>query len=445
MSKRIFALLIALFVLVPAGFALTASAEESVNLRFAYWGSGAEKEGVDVAITEFEKANPNIKVERLHIPDDFVTKLNAMIAANEAPDVCYSGPWKIQLGKDGLIYNYYEIAELDPSISADDVADYCWWKWSETESAGPYQASVCPSLMYNVDLFNEAGVELPPTKAEDAWTWDEFVEVAQRLTFDRSGRNALDPAFDPEDIQQYGIQMSTGWNGWYPFVLSNGGKYLTEDGTAFGLNSPEATEALQKVADLINVYHVHPTPAASSTLPGTATALQTRRVAISIQGSWTHADLALTEDFNWGVGVLPIHKEYKSFFHGGSLVIFKSTKSLESALKLHNWIINPANVIELHKGLWVPQLNSWYTDPEKIALWAEEGTPGRPIGFQDAVMKSTFEHAEPSPENCVVNFAEIDALVWPALDNVWNGSMTAQEAMDSIADPVNALVAGWIY
>lgn len=435
----------ALSVLMLLGMMGGALADEKVKLRFAYWGSGAEKEGIEKAVASFMEANPTIDVELLHIPDDFSTKLNAMIAANEAPDVCYSGPWKIQLGKDGLIYNYYEIASLDPSISADDVADYCWWNWSPTESAGPFQASVTPSLMYNVDMFTEQGLELPPTKADDAWTWEEFVEVAQKLTLDRNGNNALSPDFDPENIRQYGIQIGLGWNGWYPFVLSNGGSYLSEDGKTFTLNAPEATEALQKVADLINVYHVHPSPTQAATLPSNSVALQTRRVAMTINGSWTHADLAQTEDLNWGVGVLPILKEYKSFFHGGSLIIFKSTKNLEAALKLHNWIINPENVLELHQGLWIPQLKSWLTEEDKLALWANEELPGRPTGFVDAVVRSTYEHAEPAPENNVNNFAEIDAIVAPALDNVWNGEMTAQEAMDSIVDKVTPLVDGWAF
>ncbi len=428
-----------------ASLAIPVLADDVVNLRFAYWGSSSEKEGIENAVHAFEEVNPNIKVELMHIPDDFVTKLNAMIAGNEAPDVSYSGPWKIQMGKDGLLYNYHEIAQLDPAISADDVVDFCWWNWSPTESAGPFQASVTPSLMYNVDMFTEAGVDLPPTKAADAWTWDEFVDVAKKLTIDRNGNNAASPDFDPENIQQYGVNFATAWFVWYPLVLSNGGTWLSEDGKEFTLNKPEATEAIQKYADLINVHHVAPTAVQAASLPSTSVALQTRRVAMSITGSWTHSDLAQAEELNWGVGVLPILKEYKSFFHGGSLVIFKSTKNVEAALKLHNWLINPENVLSLHQGLWLPQLKSWYTDPEKIKQWASEDLPGRPAGFQDAVMRSTFENVMPSPENNVVNFAEIDALIWPALDNVWNGSKTAQEAMDEIAPQVAPLVGGWTY
>ena len=44
------------------------------------------------------EANPNIEVDLMHIPsEDFLTKLNAMIAAGEAPDVSYSASWKCQI------------------------------------------------------------------------------------------------------------------------------------------------------------------------------------------------------------------------------------------------------------------------------------------------------------------------------------------------------------
>ncbi len=117
----------------------------------------------------------------MHIPNaDFLTKLNAMIAAGEAPDISYSAEWKCQMGKDGLIYNFYDLLKNDPVAKVEDWLPYSWWNWSPTESAGPVQANVTPSLMYNVDMFDAAGLAYPPTTVETAWTWDQFVETAQK-------------------------------------------------------------------------------------------------------------------------------------------------------------------------------------------------------------------------------------------------------------------------
>lgn len=83
---------------------------EPVEITFTYWGSGAEKTAIEASVKTFEEANPDIKVKAMHIPsDDFLTKLNAMIAAGETPDISYSASWKCQFGEDGLIYNFYDL------------------------------------------------------------------------------------------------------------------------------------------------------------------------------------------------------------------------------------------------------------------------------------------------------------------------------------------------
>lgn len=431
---------------VFSGLSLTALADGERNVKFMYWGSTEEVAAVENAIKSFEEAYPDIKVEGINVPSsDYYTKLTAMIAGGEAPDISYSGSWKLTLGEDGYIWDFNELAKEYPEMAQDGLLEYCEWKWSETESAGPYQACVTPSLMYNKEIFEECGVELPPTKAEDAWTWDEFVNVAKQLTIDYNGKNALDPEFDAENIKQFGVSFMTDWQGYMPLVLSNGGNYLSEDGTEFGLNKPEAVEAIQKLADLINVEHVNPTKAQSANMPATATALQTKRVAMCVNGSWTHADLAAT-DMDWGVGVLPqMGDTYKTFFQGGSLIIFKNAEDLDATCKLYNWITNPEKVLEMHQGLWMPQYEEWYTDEALIEQWASEELDGRPEGFKDAVMLSTYENAVCAPENGVKNFAEINDMVGAALDQVWAGTKTAQEALDEVAETVEPLIEGWYF
>ena len=70
-----------------------------------------------------------------------------------------------------------------------------------------------------------------------------------------------------------------------------------------------------------------------------------------------------------GVGVLPIDENYTTFFDGGSLIIFKSTKHLEASEKLYLWLTNPESserITELYRTLWMPVQTEYYTDPDKI-------------------------------------------------------------------------------
>jgi len=419
--------------------------DKQVELTFTYWGSGAEKAAIEASIKTFEKAYPNIKVKGMHIPsEDFLTKINAMIAAGDAPDISYSASWKCQFGEDGLIHNFYELIKDDPEMSVDDYLETCWWNWSPTESAGPIMANITLSLMYNQDIFTEAGIDLPPTKVAEAWSWDEFVDVAKELTIDTSGRNAKDPGFDVNNIQRYGIMFAPNWNVYMPFVYSNGGGYLSEDMTEFGLQEEAAADSIQKFADLINVHHVAPTAIQSNSMPSPATALASKQAAMYIDGSWNHLDLA-EAGINWGVGVLPIDRNYTTFFDGGSLIIFKSTEYLEESLKLYKWITNPESseeITEMFRSIWLPVHKKYYTDEEKIDFWASEELPARPAGFRDAVINSTYENQTIATEIDVVNFNEIDTMVKAAMQQVWSGKKTATEAMGEIKSSVDPLVKG---
>lgn len=424
----------------------TSSSAKAVKLTFTYWGSTAEMNAIQASVRTFEQKYKNVVVNAIHIPnDDFLTKLNSMIAANNAPDISYSAEWKCQMGKEGLIYNFYDLMKRDSTMKKEDYLKTCWWNWSPTESAGPIMANVTTSLMYNKDMFTKADLPLPPTKVEDAWSWDQFVNVAKKLTLDTSGHNATDPKFDPNNIKQYGVEFATTWNAYMPFVYSNGGYYLSQNLKSFALNEPAAAGPIQKIADLINVYHVSPTAVQRNSMPAPATALQSKQIAMYIDGSWNHLDLSEATGLNWGVGVLPINKNYTTFFDGGSLIIFKSTKHLDETWNLYKWITDPESSKEITKmfqSIWLPVQTKYYTDPQKLNLWASETLPCRPKGFQDAVVNSTYKHQVRATEINVEGFSEMDTLVSSALDEVWAGKKTAQQALTEVKSKVDPLVKG---
>jgi multiple sugar transport system substrate-binding protein len=421
-----------------------ASSIEECTITFTYWGSGAEQAAIEASLKTFHEAYPQITVNAIHIPsEDFLTKINSMIAAGESPDISYSASWKCQFGKEGLIYNFYDFAKEDPDLDPDNYIDTCWWKWSETESAGPIMANVCPSLMYNKDIVDAAGIEVP-TLYKNAWSWDEFVDAAQQLTLDNKGRNAKDPEFDANNIAQYGVMFAPSWNTYMSFVYSNGGGYLNEDGTEFGLCDDASAEVLQNFADLINVYHVAPTSIASNSMPSAATAIASGQTAFYIDGSWNHLDLS-EADCNWGVGCLPIDSNYTTYLDGGSLIVFKSTQHLDATLALYKWITDPESsdeITEMFRTIWMPVQKVYYEDPDKLQFWASEDLPARPKGFQDACVTSVIDNLTVATEINVVNFNEIDTLVSSALDEVWTGSKTAKDAMTDIKSQVDPLVEG---
>jgi multiple sugar transport system substrate-binding protein len=419
-------------------------AKQPVTLRLTLWGSPGELDTYQSAVDRFQKEHSHITVKIEHIPTDYDTKLTTMVAGNEEPDVAMmeSGSIAFPLAEEGKFLNLQTFLDSDPDLGPEQLIPNISYYSEPGNLIGIAPGPETFSLYYNVDMFKEAGIAPPPSKAADAWTWDEFVETAKLLTIDESGKNATEPGFNPAKIKQFGINGANGWWGpWSNFVFGNGGDFVSADGKTFGLNQPEAVEALQQLADLVNVHHVAPSPVQSKNVPGTNVALQTKKVAMVIDGQWANFDLGNT-DVNYDVAPLPIMKNPVTTVVCGMFSVFKSTKHPEEAWLLMKALVDPEGTLELnHKGLWMPALKDWYEDEALIEKWTANSS-GRTPGYKDAVIDMMLNHSHQTPTGYVKNFNKIMDIVNPALDKVWLGEQTAQEAMDAIAAKAQEQVQG---
>ncbi|MBB6733821.1 ABC transporter substrate-binding protein [Cohnella zeiphila] len=411
-----------------------------VTLKYTFWGSPNEKKIQENAIKGFMKKYPWITVNTQHIPDDYVTKLTTMAAGNQLPDVgLLQGDQTLKWAEEGRIYNLMDFLNDDPDIQLSDILENTQYWWADGKLAGINGALEAMAIFYNKDVFQQLNVPLPPTKAEEAYNWDDFVKTAQQLTIDQKGRNALDPDFDPKQIKQYGVMLPTGL--YMTAVYANGGQLVNEDGTKFMLAEPPAAEAIQRWADLINKYHVAPSPAQQKNIPGGATGLQTKKVAMTIDGQWSLADLGVSK-MNFGIGVLPKMQKEVTMTLGDPIVIFQGTKHPKEAWELVKWMMNPDSTLELQSsGLWMPVLKKWYQEPDLVAKWAE-GNSAHPEGYEDAVMNNAFENGMQQPIYYVRDLPDLNAIIDPALDNVWSGKTSAQEALDGIKAKAQAALKG---
>jgi multiple sugar transport system substrate-binding protein len=412
--------------------------KEPVKLKFTYWGSPDEKKAIEGATKKFTEKYPWITVEDVQIPNaDYNTKLTAMAAGNDIPDTGYmTGDLGDTWAKEGKFVNLFEMLAKDPDLKQENYLDYVWYKQSPDNAWGISTAGETFGLFYRKDLLEKAGVATPPTTADTAWNWDQFVEAAKKLTIDKNGKNASEAGFDPKGIKQYGVTFET-WN--EPlnnFIYSNGGDWASKDGKNFTLNSPESAEAIQKLADLINVYHVAPSPLAAKSLPAMNVALQSGIAAMAIGGQWMNLDLGNAK-VNYDIGVLPKLKKSLTVALSGATVLFKNSKHPDEAWMLFKWMSDPAGAIDLYSGgLWMPTLKAWYTDPALIAKWVDVNPAAHPPGFKNAMMNQLLENGVPGSTYYLKNQAKVTTTVISGLDAVWLGNKTAKDALNDIAAKV---------
>ena len=170
-----------------------ALAQEKADLLFTYWGSPQEKTALESMVSDFNEQHPDINVRGQYIPNStYVEKISAMLASGNPPDVAYLGegqalPW----AAEGTLLDLSSYFQEDAEASSRLPATY--YNYGDGKTLGTNTAGEIMLMFYNKALFDEAGVELPPSKAADAWTWDEFVEIAKKLTKDRNGNDATSP------------------------------------------------------------------------------------------------------------------------------------------------------------------------------------------------------------------------------------------------------------
>lgn len=95
------------------------------------------------------------------------------------------------------------------------------------------------AMLYNKDIFDEKGIPYP---TED-WTWQEMLDTAKKLTYDRDGDGKTDV---------YGINYTSNiTQGWLPFMSAVGVSPYKNDFRDSNLNDPLVKEAMEKYAQPI--------------------------------------------------------------------------------------------------------------------------------------------------------------------------------------------------
>lgn len=299
-----FVLILICLILISTG----CRQKQDDNLVFATWGSKTEVQILKELLSDFEKENPDIKVEFLHIPQNYFQKLHLMFASNLAPDVIFINNLNIPV---------YEKYLLDLNDIVKNKEDYYpqvldTMTYEDRLLAIPRDVSTLV-VFYNKDLFDKNNLSYP----NEDWNMTEFLDTAKKLT-----NNGI-----------YGISFEENSLFYLPYMRAFGGGILSPTGEQI-MNSENSQKGIQYYSDLRNKYNIAPKKyqSASETM---AQMFINGRLAMHLSGRWLVPKYREDIKFDWDIVNFPnINEKSSVTLDSSGYAITKSSKHKEDAVKL---------------------------------------------------------------------------------------------------------------
>ena len=246
--KKFLAILLALVMIASISVCSFADDEITLDVIICQYGPNTEDwclgSGMNGThfVDKFEAENPGIKLNLEVVSwNDVYTVVDTRIASGQAPDILNIDVFA-NYAAEGLLepvsqwcpeelYNDFFPSFIEQSIMDDTV-----WAVPDLASAR--------ALFYNVDMFEEVGIEAPTT-------WAELEDACQ----------AIIDFYDGE-VYPWGIDMTTdeGQAAFAYYVWGNGGGFVDAEGK-WAVNSAENADAVKYALGLVEKGYTNPNPA----------------------------------------------------------------------------------------------------------------------------------------------------------------------------------------
>ncbi|MCA9836169.1 MAG: sugar ABC transporter substrate-binding protein [Trueperaceae bacterium] len=395
------------------------------TVTWAMWGSPEEIATHQAVADAFMASHPDINIEIWSQPwGDYFTKIQTLWASGDSsviPDVMFLSP-VVNYAADGVLEN------LDPYIEASNypIDDY----WPGLLEFGMYDGHVygfprdigLEVLYYNKDIFDEAGVDYP----DETWTWDDLTAAAEKLTdVSSSGR-----------VNRYALGMEGGK--YQLWIGQNKGSILDDmrNPSRCTLADPEAMDAIKFFADMMNNNYAM-RDANLGQAGGDAAVFQSGQVAMIIQNA-SRISAFNAAGMNYDVAVVPIPEggQRSASAAGAAWTMSSFSDDKEAAWTFLSWLqsTDGGQAIYTSSGEILPALQS---TAKSDAFMGASDTPSNRMAFITEGENAKVGRAGFFPE-----WNELSgSIISPALQAIWSGEATPEDALPALCESVDAFLA----
>jgi len=391
-----------------------------VTLKYAFWGN-PDAIGVEQDIIKaFEEKHPDIKIEPIVSGyADYHTKLMTMIAGNMAPDVM-----RID---DYYFYDFIKLGaveSLSPFIQRDKIDLDLYPKMGIEEAIVDGQIYGLPwgtaplYMLLNLDVFEKSGVALPSLD----WTTKDFERIVR--------------SFNPQKDKVYGFAIDTNYlSSVLPHIWSKGGTLLSEDKSRYTGDSPEASSAIQMLADLYKEGYMPKDTINSGNTEALRRWFSNGTIAMMSGSAQEILAIQKIEGIRFEAWTMPqaLNSKNTTVFKSNTISISKSSKQKEAA-----WIFTKflrgveGEDLYVRAKRFPPTLNI----PENWAFYLDPNLYPKQIKQNSELIAKEYGHTLPLR----TGYAAIESKVIPAVQSAMLGTKTAQQAMADIRADITKII-----
>lgn len=333
--------------------------DRTVVTWFVGLGTGTNEQQIEAqeqVVEDFNNSQDEIELV-LNIAASNETSrdtLSTLIAAGNSPDIV--GPVGVA-GSNAFIDQWADLTPLVDSsgydLSAYDQALVDLYRFEDQLVGIPF--AVFPSMMYfNRNLFDEAGVDYPPSEfgatyvlpdgTEADWNYETLRELAMFMTVDANGNDATMEEFDASNIVQFGLNFQWAaqrlmWTDIQPEDM-----YDEETST---IVIPESWRtATQWIQDAVwTDSYIPNTTYDGSELLNSGNAFSSGNVAMTITPLWYTCCLGdSVGNFEWDLAVVPqsLDGEYHVATDADTFRLTRGSENPEAAFTALSYLLNEA-------------------------------------------------------------------------------------------------------
>lgn len=386
---------------------------------------------------EFERLHPNVEVKYEVVTNTgFSQKISAAILAGNPPDVLRASSFK----KDWATHNLLE--PVDDYVTPEDVANWYTDAYEGFRIDGKHYMfpwsygtnGMGSSMLLNPKIFAERGVELPALP-ERAWTLDEFLTAAKKLSWDVNGDSVND-----QYALALGAQDSENNPAW---LYMRGASMFNEDETKVIIDSPEGIAGLQFMVDMIYEHKVAPPGAEGMGIYDIINLFHSKKTAIGYGGPYEIGRIyravnegKLDEPFEVKIAQYPHIPEIgpvANYASGGFMVFRqKDAEKRKMVMEFCRFLTSPENTRLLKSLLYITARDSVNEDLYADSVFADDVAV-----YANAIQNGKYYYG-----SLEVDFSSASKFWQSAFEAAFTRDKTPEAALKDFAKEANQALFG---